>query len=125
MTDVSKPARKRKAKGPFSEELLDELISQVSGQDAESLLGVSGLVGQLKKQLESNRSGGERGTPPRGPACRGILQWRGRCRCRSGSERPVTRRGPRLVVNSHRVSVSAMTNTDHCPPNPQGRRASY
>jgi transposase-like protein len=51
MTDISKPARKRKAKGPFSEELLDELISQVSGQDAESLLGESGLVGQLKKQL--------------------------------------------------------------------------
>lgn len=51
MTDVSKPVRKRKAKGPFSDELLDELILQVSGQDAESLLGESGLVGQLKKQL--------------------------------------------------------------------------
>jgi putative transposase len=51
MTDVSKPARKRKVQGPFSDELLDQLLAQVSGQDAESLLGESGLVGQLKKQL--------------------------------------------------------------------------
>jgi putative transposase len=59
MTDVSKPARKRKAKGPFSDELLDELISQVSGQDAESLLGESGLIGQLKKQLAERMLGAE------------------------------------------------------------------
>lgn len=50
MTEVKK-ARKRKAKGPFSEELLDELLSQLKGKDAESLLGSSGLVAQLKKQL--------------------------------------------------------------------------
>src|SRR5438552_18403088 len=59
MTDVSKPAGRRKAKGPFSDELLDELISQVSGQDAESLLGESGLVGQLKKQLAERMLGAE------------------------------------------------------------------
>ena len=37
--------------GPFSNELLDQLLAQVSGKDAESLLGESGLIGQLKKQL--------------------------------------------------------------------------
>lgn len=50
MTEVKK-ARKRKPKGPFSEELLDELLSQLKGKDAGSLLGSSGLVAQLKKQL--------------------------------------------------------------------------
>lgn len=53
MTDDTKAAktRRRKPKGPFSEELLDQLLAQVRGRDAESLLGESGLVGQLKKQL--------------------------------------------------------------------------
>ena len=52
MTDptVKKP-RKRKPKGPFSDELIDQLLAQVKGKDAESVLGESGLVGQLKKQL--------------------------------------------------------------------------
>lgn len=36
---------------PVSNELLDQLLAQVSGKDAESLLGESGLIGQLKKQL--------------------------------------------------------------------------
>jgi len=51
MTATTKKARKRKSKGPFSDELLDQLLAQVSGKDAESLLGESGLIGQLKKQL--------------------------------------------------------------------------
>lgn len=51
MTDTSKKARQRKPQGPFSNELLDQLLAQVSGKDAESLLGESGLIGQLKKQL--------------------------------------------------------------------------
>ena len=53
MTDDTKPkpARKRKAKGPFSDELIDQLLAQVAGQDAESVLGESGLAGQLKKRL--------------------------------------------------------------------------
>ena len=59
MTDISKTARKRKTKGPFSDELLDQLLSQVAGQDAESLLGESGLVGQLKKQLAERMLGAE------------------------------------------------------------------
>ena len=44
-------ARQRKAKGPFSNELLDQILSQLQGHDAQSLLGQSGLVAQLKKQL--------------------------------------------------------------------------
>ena len=44
MTDTTKKARKRKAPGPFSDELLDQLLAQVSGKDAESLLGESGLI---------------------------------------------------------------------------------
>ena len=51
MTDTTKKARERKAKGPFSDELIDQLLAQASGKDAESLLGESGLIGQLKKQL--------------------------------------------------------------------------
>jgi transposase-like protein len=51
MADTTKKARKRKTPGPFPNELLDQLLAQVSGRDAESLLGESGLVGQLKKQL--------------------------------------------------------------------------
>lgn len=52
MTDDGKAAkrRQRKPKGPFSDELLDQLIAQVCGHDAERLLGESGLVGQLKKR---------------------------------------------------------------------------
>jgi len=51
MTDTTKKARERKSKGPFSDELIDQLLAQASGKDAESLLGESGLIGQLKKQL--------------------------------------------------------------------------
>jgi putative transposase len=51
MTEATKKPRKRKPSGPFSNELLDQLLAQVSGKDAESLLGESGLIGQLKKQL--------------------------------------------------------------------------
>src|SRR5512140_1101039 len=51
MTDTTKKTRKRKPRGPCSDELIDQLLAQVRGQDAESLLGESGLIGQLKKQL--------------------------------------------------------------------------
>ena len=51
MTEPTKKPRSRKPKGPFSDELIDQLLSQVRGKDAESVLGESGLVGQLKKQL--------------------------------------------------------------------------
>ena len=51
MTEATKKARKRKPTGPFSNELLDQLLAQVSGKDAESLLGESGPIGRLKKQL--------------------------------------------------------------------------
>lgn len=51
MTTTTKKPRQRKLKGPFSEALLDQLLTQATGRDAESLLGESGLIGQLKKQL--------------------------------------------------------------------------
>jgi putative transposase len=50
MTDT-KNKRQRKPKGPFPKELIDQLLAHAKGKDAESLLGESGLVGQLKKQL--------------------------------------------------------------------------
>lgn len=51
MTEATKKSRKRKPMGPFSNELLDQLLAQASGKDADNLLGESGLIGQLKKQL--------------------------------------------------------------------------
>lgn len=53
MTEAQKQKKPRKCKpaGPFSNELLDQLLTQAPGRDAESLLGESGLIGQLKKQL--------------------------------------------------------------------------
>ena len=53
MTDDTKkkPARKRKAKGPLPDELIDLLLCELEGKDAESVLGSSGLAGRLKKQL--------------------------------------------------------------------------
>ena len=61
MTDETAPKkpRKRREKGPFSDELLDQLLTHLKGQDAESLLGESGLVGQLKKQLMERMLAGE------------------------------------------------------------------
>lgn len=60
MTDsVPKKPRKRKPKGPFSDELLDQLLTHLKGHDAESLLGEAGLVGQLKKQLMERMLAGE------------------------------------------------------------------
>jgi putative transposase len=57
--DTNKPARKHKPKGPLSEELIDELLSELQGKDAKSLLGESGLVGRLKKQLAERMLSGE------------------------------------------------------------------
>ena len=53
MTDDTKqkPARKRKAKGPLPDELIDQLLGELGGKDAESVLGSAGLAGRLKKQL--------------------------------------------------------------------------
>lgn len=61
MTDDTAPKkpRKRREKGPFSDELLDQLLSHLKGHDAESLLGEAGLVGQLKKQLMERMLAGE------------------------------------------------------------------
>ena len=54
MTDtMTSKSRKSKAKAPklFPDELIDQLLAQVQNKDAESILGESGLAGQLKKQL--------------------------------------------------------------------------
>ena len=61
MTETTKKPRKRKPTGPFSNELLDQLLAQASGKDAESLLGESGLIGQLKKQLAERNLSAELG----------------------------------------------------------------
>jgi len=55
MTDtmMTIKTRKTKAKAPklFPDELIDQLLAQVQDKDAGSILGESGLAGQLKKQL--------------------------------------------------------------------------
>src|ERR1700709_1732462 len=53
MTDVmtTKKPKKQKAPYPFPVELIDQLLAQVENKDAESILGESGLAGQLKKML--------------------------------------------------------------------------
>jgi hypothetical protein len=53
MTDAmtTKKPKKQKAPPPFPVELIDQLLAQVQNKDAESILGESGLAGQLKKML--------------------------------------------------------------------------
>jgi transposase-like protein len=54
MTEVMSPTKKpKKPKAPklFPDELIDQLLAQVQNKDAESIVGESGLAGQLKKQL--------------------------------------------------------------------------
>jgi transposase-like protein len=54
MTEVMSPTKKpKKPKAPklFPDELIDQLLAQVQNKDAGSILGESGLAGQLKKQL--------------------------------------------------------------------------
>jgi transposase-like protein len=49
--DTTKKTKKPKAPKLFPDELIDQLLAQVQNKDAESILGESGLAGQLKKQL--------------------------------------------------------------------------
>ena len=54
MTEVmstTKKTKKPKAPQLFSDELIDQLLAQVQNKDAHSILGESGLAGQLKKRL--------------------------------------------------------------------------
>lgn len=53
MTDVmtAKKPKKQKVPSLIPVELLDQLSAQVQNKDAESILGESGLAGQLKKML--------------------------------------------------------------------------
>ncbi|PPB82859.1 MULTISPECIES: hypothetical protein [Mycetohabitans] len=48
---VIKKSKNPKAPKLFPNELIDQLLAQVQSKDAESILGESGLAGQLKKQL--------------------------------------------------------------------------
>src|SRR4051794_9477519 len=48
---VTKKSKNPKAPKLFPDELIDQLLAQVQGKDAEAVLGESGLAGQLKKQL--------------------------------------------------------------------------
>lgn len=49
--NTTKKTKKPKAPKLFPDELIDQLLGQVQDKDAESILGESGLAGQLKKQL--------------------------------------------------------------------------
>lgn len=52
MTDTTtKKPRKRRPPSPFPDELIDRLLATVKNKDAHSILGESGLAGQLKKRL--------------------------------------------------------------------------
>lgn len=53
MTDAmtTKKPKKQKAPDLIPVELIDQLLAQVQNKDAESILGESGLAGQLKKML--------------------------------------------------------------------------
>ena len=51
MTEAMSTTKKPKAPQLFSDELIDQLLAQVQNKDAESILGESGLAGQLKKRL--------------------------------------------------------------------------
>jgi transposase-like protein len=52
MIGIMKSYKKaEKAPRLFSDELIDKLLSQIREKDAESILGESGLAGQLKKRL--------------------------------------------------------------------------
>ncbi|MGF6408591.1 Transposase, Mutator family [Paraburkholderia tuberum] len=50
-TTVIKKSNNLKAPKLFPDELIDQLLAQVQNKDAESILGESGLAGQLKKSL--------------------------------------------------------------------------
>ncbi len=50
-TTVTKKSKNPKAPKLFPDELIDQLLAQIQNKDAESVLGESGLAGQLKKQL--------------------------------------------------------------------------
>ena len=62
--------QKDQSEGPklFPDELIDQLLAQVQNKDAESILGESGLAGQLKKQLAERKDGSREVQKLRHPA---------------------------------------------------------
>ena len=63
MTDTSDAAkaRQQRPERPFSDDLLDEILGQLDGQDGPGLLGQSGLIEQLKRQLAERMLAAELG----------------------------------------------------------------
>jgi transposase-like protein len=57
--NTTKKPKKPKAPKLFPDELIDQLLAQVQDKNAESILGESGLAGQLKKQLAERMLAGE------------------------------------------------------------------
>jgi hypothetical protein len=56
-TTVSKKNKHPKAPKLFPDKLIDPLLAQVQSKNVESILGESGLAGQLKKQLAQRMLG--------------------------------------------------------------------
>jgi putative transposase len=56
---TTKKTKKPKAPQLFSDDLIDQLLAQVQNKDAHSILGESGLAGQLKKRLAERMLAGE------------------------------------------------------------------
>ena len=76
MTDtMTTKSRKTKAKSHklFPDELIDQLLAQVQNKDAESILGESGLAGQLKKQLAGRTAAAERPPHHRGTSPKTVI----------------------------------------------------
>src|ERR1700754_3416219 len=57
---VTKKSKNPKAPKLLSDELIDQPLAQIQNKDAESVLGQSGLAGQLKKQLAERMLAAER-----------------------------------------------------------------
>jgi hypothetical protein len=65
MTDTMSTTKKlKKPKAPklFPDGLIDQLLAQVQNKNAESILGDTGLAGQLKKQLAERMLAAELGS---------------------------------------------------------------
>ena len=118
MTATPKKVRQRKPQGPFSDELLDQLLAQVTDKDAESLLGESGLIGKLKKQLAERMLAEELGHHLTSEATdEGPGNHRNGAAPRRSS-RPTAAR----LISTSRVTVSPPSNPTRgqipAPPNP-------
>ncbi|ABE36215.1 transposase, Mutator family protein [Paraburkholderia xenovorans LB400] len=106
---VTKKSKNLKAPKLFPDELIDQLLAQVQGKDAESILGESGLAGQLRKQLaermlaaglnhhlETESEQGKAGNHRNGTSPKTVLTPSGELKLDIPRERQATS-GPQLV----------------------------